>query len=640
MGMKRKKRASRRRGWLLGSSATQVICISFVLLIALGTLLLTLPISSRSGRLGVVDAMFTATSATCVTGLVVRDTWTQFTPFGQAVVLLLIQVGGLGLVTLTSFFALAAKRRMGFKDLRLLGESVSASGYSQATDVLKIVVKLAMTFEIIGMVLLMIAFVPQFGAEGIWISAFTAISAFCNAGFDLFGRFGQYSSLAPYVSNYYVQAVIMFLIMAGGLGFMVWVEIGEWRKKRHLSLHARMVLLFSCILWVGGAVLIGLMEWNNPKSMGGLSVPGKVMAALFQSVSTRTAGMNTIDLAACGPITKLLMSVLQFIGAAPGSTGGGVKVTTFAVLILTMRSVAQGRDGGLRLQPGILGIGAGGLPPQSHRAQGGLIQFLFGTHKSSLFCRRVRLFAERTAAGSVLEKIVSAGFGAVHPEVPAGTHPGHRAPHIVDGAQALGIPGLEDAVPVPEIPLGPGLYGGFLHHGIIVAVDLVPAGNGLAPAKGQLGVGNAKQAADVLLPLGAQGQQLEVCVGLFAGLHTLGPPDLQFVADGTHRPLAPAGHVGHAEHDSLGCKGLLHIEIHQFFHFGVGQRTGKAGLGAVDEGGDHGVGAAGRCDLAPGHGGRGCGLLARGGVLLVPFQQTCTGPEGQGTLGGHLAAEL
>ena len=134
MGMKRKKRASRRRGWLLGSSATQVICISFVLLIALGTLLLTLPISSRSGRLGVVDAMFTATSATCVTGLVVRDTWTQFTPFGQAVVLLLIQVGGLGLVTLTSFFALAAKRRMGFKDLRLLAGYRCAEDRGQAGD--------------------------------------------------------------------------------------------------------------------------------------------------------------------------------------------------------------------------------------------------------------------------------------------------------------------------------------------------------------------------------------------------------------------------------------------------------------------------------------------------------------------------
>ena len=344
MGMKRKKRAPRRRGWLLGSSATQVICISFVLLIALGTLLLTLPISSRSGRLGVVDAMFTATSATCVTGLVVRDTWTQFTPFGQAVVLLLIQVGGLGLVTLTSFFALAAKRRMGFKDLRLLGESVSASGYSQATDVLKIVVKLAMTFEIIGMVLLMIAFVPQFGLEGIWVSVFTAISAFCNAGFDLFGRFGQYSSLVPYVNNYYVQAVVMFMIISGGLGFMVWVEIGEYHKKHRLSLQAKVVLSFSVILWLGGALGLGLMEWNNPATLGGLSVPGKVMASLFQSVSTRTAGMNTVDLASCGTLSKLLMSVLQFIGAAPGSTGGGVKVTTFAVIILTIRSVAQGRD--------------------------------------------------------------------------------------------------------------------------------------------------------------------------------------------------------------------------------------------------------------------------------------------------------
>ena len=136
----------------------------------------------------------------------------------------------------------------------------------------------------------------------------------------------------------------MLLIITGGLGFMVWVEIGQYHKKHKLSLHAKVVLSFSVILWVGGAVLLGLMEWNNPARMGGLSVPDKIMAALFQSVSTRTAGMNTIDLAACGPISKLLMSVLQFIGAAPGSTGGGVKVTTFAVLILTIRSVAQGRD--------------------------------------------------------------------------------------------------------------------------------------------------------------------------------------------------------------------------------------------------------------------------------------------------------
>lgn len=346
MGKNKTKKRTRRpnKGWLAGSSATQTICGSFLLVIAVGTLLLTLPISSRTGRLGVIDAMFTATSATCVTGLVVRDTWSQFSLFGQMIILMLIQVGGLGLVTLTSFFALAARRRMGFRDLRLLGESVSADGLSKATEVLKIVIKLAAAFEAVGIVLLLFAFVPQFGAEGVWVSVFTAISAFCNAGFDLFGRFGAYSSLAPYVNNYYVQAVIMFMIMAGGLGFMVWVELAEYRKKRRLSLHAKVVLQFSVIFWVGGAALLALLEWSNPRTMGGLSVPGKIMAALFQSVSTRTAGMNTIDLAACSPISKLLMSVLQFIGAAPGSTGGGVKVTTFAVLILTIRSVAQGRD--------------------------------------------------------------------------------------------------------------------------------------------------------------------------------------------------------------------------------------------------------------------------------------------------------
>ena len=346
MGKNKTKKRTRRpnKGWLAGSSATQTICGSFLLVIAVGTLLLTLPISSRMGRLGVIDAMFTATSATCVTGLVVRDTWSQFSLFGQVIILMLIQVGGLGLVTLTSFFALAARRRMGFRDLRLLGESVSADGLSKATEVLKIVIKLAAAFEAVGIVLLLFAFVPQFGAEGVWVSVFTAISAFCNAGFDLFGRFGAYSSLVPYVNNYYVQAVVMFMIMAGGLGFMVWVELAEYRKKRRLSLHAKVVLQFSVIFWVGGAVLLALLEWSNPRTMGGLSVPGKIMAALFQSVSTRTAGMNTIDLAACSPISKLLMSVLQFIGAAPGSTGGGVKVTTFAVLILTIRSVAQGRD--------------------------------------------------------------------------------------------------------------------------------------------------------------------------------------------------------------------------------------------------------------------------------------------------------
>ena len=339
------KHPGRRKFHVMGKyTAAQIICVSFLLVIVTGGLLLTLPISSRSGRLPLIDALYTATSATCVTGLVVRDTWTQFTYFGQAVVLLLIQIGGLGLVTLTSFFALAIRRRMGFKDLRLLGESVSADGYSDATAVLKVVIKLAAFFELLGAVLFMFVFIPQFGLEGIWISVFSSISSFCNAGFDLFGRFGQFVSYAPYVHNYYVQAVACFLIIAGGLGFMVWVEIGQWRKRRRLSLHAQVVLIFSSILWIGGAACFALLEWNNPGTLGPLSVPEKIMAGIFQSVSARTAGMNSVDLAACNQLSKLLLSLLMFIGAAPGGTGGGVKVTTFAVLALTIRSVAQGRD--------------------------------------------------------------------------------------------------------------------------------------------------------------------------------------------------------------------------------------------------------------------------------------------------------
>ncbi len=291
-----------------------------------------------------MDALFTATSATCVTGLVVRDTWTQFTFFGQAVLLLLIQVGGLGLVTLTSFFALAARRRMGFRDLRLLGESVSAEGLSKATEVLKIVIRLAATFEAMGAVLLMFALVPQFGPEGIWVSIFTAISAFCNAGFDLFGRFW----------GVFLRSTLCEQLLCAG---RYHVHDHGGRPGFHALGGAGRVPQSAAALAAGpggagifphslgaGALLIGLMEWNNPATMGGLSVPGKIMASLFQSVSTRTAGMNTIDLEACGPVTKLWMSILQFIGAAPGSTGGGVKVTTIAVVILTIRSVAQGRD--------------------------------------------------------------------------------------------------------------------------------------------------------------------------------------------------------------------------------------------------------------------------------------------------------
>ena len=327
-------------------NAVQTLTIGFACLILAGAVLLMLPISSRSGQpIPFLDALFTSASASCVTGLVLYDTWTQFTFFGQAVLLVLIQVGGLGFMTLSILVAILLHRRVGLHQRSVLMDTVGALQVGGVVRLTRRALLVTAAWEGTGAVLLAIWFCPRYGlGRGLWMAVFHAVSAFCNAGFDLFGRFGQYSSLAPYVNNYYVQAVVMFMIISGGLGFMVWVEIGQYRKKHRLSLQAKVVLSFSVILWLGGAALIALMEWNNPASMGGLSVPGKLMAALFQSVSTRTAGMNTIDLAACGPITKLLMSALQFIGAAPGSTGGGVKVTTFAVIILTIRSVAQGRD--------------------------------------------------------------------------------------------------------------------------------------------------------------------------------------------------------------------------------------------------------------------------------------------------------
>ena len=210
----------------------------------------------------------------------------------------------------------------------------------------------------------------------------------------------------------------------------------------------------------------------------------------------------------------------------------------------------------------------------------------------------------------------------------------------MDIAQPLGVPGLEDAVPVPQVTLRPGLHSGLLHHGIVVAVDLIPPGDGFPPAEGELAVRDAQQGSNILLPGLAEGQQLEVGVGLFAGLHALGPPDFQLVEDGGHRPLAPAGHIGHAEHDGLGGKALLHVEIDQLFHLAVGQRAGKAGLSAVDEARDHGVGAACGGDLRPGHGGRSRGLCSRRGVLVVALEKPRTGPEGEGAFGRDAAAQF
>lgn len=324
-------------------SPTRTIVVSFVVVIAIGTLLLSLPFSTRHG-ISLLDAFFTATSATCVTGLVTVDTYSAFTPFGQAVVLALIQVGGLGLVTLTSFFTLFIRRRMGFRSLQVAGESISASNLEEVRHLLRVVIRVALVCEGVGAVLLLFAFVPQFGLEGIWISVFTSVSAFCNAGFDILGQLSPFTSLTTYTGNWYVQAIVMSLIISGGLGFVVWQELAFaiLRRERRLSLHSKVVLSGTAFLIVSGTVLFALLEWNHV--LTGMDTGDKIMASLFQSVSARTAGFNSVDLAQTTLTTRMMMCILMFIGAAPAGTGGGIKVTTFSVLMMTMICVVKGKD--------------------------------------------------------------------------------------------------------------------------------------------------------------------------------------------------------------------------------------------------------------------------------------------------------
>ena len=333
----------KKRRRLESLSPTRLIVSSFLVVIVTGALLLMLPFATRNG-ITPVQAFFTATSATCVTGLVVLDTYQGFTLFGQTVVICLIQIGGLSLVTLASFFTLALRRRVGFRSMKLASESIGTSNVAEARGLLLVVMKLAAFFEGLGFLLLLPVFVPEYGAEGIFISIFLSISAFCNAGFDILGRTQSYVSLMGYASNWYVQGIIMFLIVAGGLGFLVWHDLGQWRKTHHLSIHTKVVLFCTILLIVGGTVGFAFLEWNNPATLGGMTAGDKIVNSLFQSISARTAGFNTIDLASMSSITKCMLCVLMFIGAAPGGTGGGIEVTTFSVILVTVASVVTGRE--------------------------------------------------------------------------------------------------------------------------------------------------------------------------------------------------------------------------------------------------------------------------------------------------------
>ncbi len=327
-------------------SHAQVMALGFFLVIVAGTLFLMLPISNSDGQWGdVFDAAFTSVSATCVTGLVVVDTYGSWTVFGQLVILSLIQVGGLGFITISVLFSMFLKRKIGLNKRNLIQESVNSMSLSGVVKLVRNIVKGTLFFEGVGAVLLSIRFIPRMGFwEGIYNGVFHSVSAFCNAGFDLMGKYEAYSSLVSYYDDFVVNFTIMALIIIGGLGFIVWedIRINKTHFKKY-SLHSKIVLISTAVLVFGGAVCFMALEWNN--LMADMNMYQKIITSLFASVSARTAGFNTIDLAGMTQGSKMLTVLLMFIGGSPGSTAGGIKTTTIVVFVVYIWSNLRNASG-------------------------------------------------------------------------------------------------------------------------------------------------------------------------------------------------------------------------------------------------------------------------------------------------------
>lgn len=321
----------------------QILVASFVSVIIAGTLLLKLPGMVVGEPLTLMDALFTATSAVCVTGLIVVDTATKFTFPGQMVILVLLQTGGLGIMTFSVLFTMMAGKSISFRERVMLQDSFAHSPVKDIKSLLLSIVKLTFLIELAGAIILFIAWKDDFPLGfAIFTSLFHSVSAFCNAGFSLFS-----TSLVPYKNDYVVTLTVALLIIAGGLGFLVLMDIkylffGKEEKRRRLTLHSKLVLSVSVLLIVLGMVLFFLMEKNV--SLKGNGFTGSIVASFFQSVTARTAGFNTVDFSLLAPETLFLVIILMFIGASPGSTGGGVKTTTLGVLAALMKSRFTGRE--------------------------------------------------------------------------------------------------------------------------------------------------------------------------------------------------------------------------------------------------------------------------------------------------------
>ncbi len=334
----------------LSLSTTQIILLSFLITILIGSLLLSLPISAAGGKpVPYVDALFTATTATCVTGLVTVPTVSTWSTFGHVVILLLIQIGGLGIVTIISGLMMLLNRKMGIGDRLLIQDSFNLNTMSGLVKFVKNVLFGTLIVELAGAVLYMLVFVPDFGVKGIWISIFTSVSAFCNAGIDICSE----SSLCDYATHPLVNLVTSALIILGGLGYIVWWDVLRVIKTRtrrnrkifrHLTLHSKIVISTTFALIFAGAIVLLLLEYNNPLTIGNMSLFNKIQVSFFQSVTTRTAGFASVpqeNLTNAGAIVSL---ILMFVGGSPVGTAGGVKTVTVVVLLCSALATIRGKN--------------------------------------------------------------------------------------------------------------------------------------------------------------------------------------------------------------------------------------------------------------------------------------------------------
>jgi trk system potassium uptake protein TrkH len=322
---------------------SEILVLGFATLIFIGSLLLNLPIASKSGEsVGYINALFTAASAVAVTGLVVVDTLTHWTTFGHVIIIILIQIGGLGFITMGTLFAFLLGRKISLRERMVMQEALNKITVAGVVKLAKYVLIMTFIIEGIGAAILATRFIPIYGyGKGIWYSVFHAISAFCNAGFDLIGNF---QSLTPFVNDVVVSFVVMILIILGGIGFVVILEVLDKKRFKLLSLHSKLAITMTAALLLIGFVMVMGLEYNNPNTMGDLPWYGKITSGLFHSVTPRTAGFNTLPMNLLMTGTLFMTIVFMFIGGSSAGTAGGVKVTTVGLVLATIGSVLKGKD--------------------------------------------------------------------------------------------------------------------------------------------------------------------------------------------------------------------------------------------------------------------------------------------------------